>query len=590
MSQQETSRQIEITQLLEKAAQLRYSDNEAARRLAATALLKASATGNERGMAHAERELGIAHFLHGEFAKALRCYHHALELQESLGNQNGIAVLLNDIGAVQTELGNYRGAMEYFVRSLELRRQQGAEPLTEASVLMSIGNLHTELGNPAEALRCFTEALHTGQAARNERLIAIASNNIGLAYQYLGSYTPALEYYHASLALCRKANNRQSEGDALHNIGFCHYQLQQYAEATAHLTQSLHLRRSIGDAYGQMKDLCILGLIHRAEGNHAKAVQCQRQGLTIAKAIEANRDLYEIHRTLCELLKERRRYAEALWHHEEYHRLFNQVFSEENQRNLGKLTLQQQLEREQHEKEVLRLKNEQLELLMRHRENELSGMALQLVQKNELIEWFKSEMRTILQQARENVRELGETLLSEINQRTRDDGQWELFHQKLAETQHDFVRNLARQFPSLTPTELRICSLLKINLASKEIANILHLSIETIAAHRHHIRKKIGLDEATDLASSLQKFDAQQAETTTQTEDPETAKRFATLHPSLSMMEVKVCVLLRHNLSTKEIAKLLNCSERTIENHRYRIRRKLGLGADVNLTTVIAAL
>lgn len=69
--------------MLEKATALRYSDSEVARRLAATALLKANAIGDQRSIARAERELGIAHFLHGEFAKALRCYHHALELQES---------------------------------------------------------------------------------------------------------------------------------------------------------------------------------------------------------------------------------------------------------------------------------------------------------------------------------------------------------------------------------------------------------------------------------------------------------------------------------------------------------------------------
>lgn len=582
--------QTEIQKLLEQATELRYSDSESARRLAATALIDATAIGDQKSIARAERELGIAHFLHGEFPQALRRYHNALQLQESLGSQSGVAVLLNDIGAVRTEIGDYHGAMEYFLRSLELRRQHNADPLAEASVLMSLGNVHNELDNPAEALRCFSEALATGQSLGNERLIAIASSNIGLAYQYLGSFKPALEYHTLSLELSRKTNNHQAEGNAIHNIGFCFYHLQQYAQAAKHLTQSLQLHRAMGNAQSQARDLYLLGAIHQAQGDFAKAAQHYRQGIEIAEKIGTNRNLCDLHRSLSELLQQRRRYAEALWHHQEYHRIFTTVFSEESQRSLSQLTLQQQLEHQRHEAEMLRLKNEQLEMMMRHRESELSGMALQLVQKNELIMWFKQEVRTILQQTRANVRGLGETLLGEIDRRTHDERQWEMFERKLAETQHDFTRSLARRFPSLTPTELRVCSLLKINLSSKEVASILNVTEEAIAAHRNHIRKKLGVAETEDLPLVLQKFDQQEAQQSAQIGDPETAKRLAELHPMLTTMEVKVCVLLRQNLSTKEIADLLHCSERTIENHRYRIRRKLGLGADVNLTTVLAAI
>ncbi|MBL7989789.1 MAG: tetratricopeptide repeat protein [Chlorobi bacterium] len=590
MDAQESLSLSEITRLLEEATKIRYSDSEAARHLAATALLKATAIGDERSVAHAERELGIAHFLHGEFAKALRYYYHAIELQQTFDNQMGIAVLLNDIGAVQTEIGDYANAMECFTRSLELRRKHGADPLAQASVLMSIGNVHNELGNHAEALHYFTEALSTGRSLNNERLIAIASNNVGLAYQYLGSYKPALQHHHTSLELCRTANHRQGEADAIHNIGLCQYHLQQYAEAATNLTQCIRLRQAVGDAHGEVKDLFILGLVYQAMGDGVKGMQCHRKGLAIAQQIGANLDVGQIHQALSKFLKKRRRYAEALYHHEEYHRAFNMAFDQENQRNLEKLMLQQQLQREQHEKEVLRLKNEQLEMLMHHRQSELSAMALQLVQKNELITWFKQEIRVILQQARTNVRELGEMLITDMDRRTQDSDQWDLFERKLAETQHDFVRNLARRFPSLTPTELRICSLLKINLASKEIASIANVTEEAITAHRRRIRKKIGITETEDLVLFLQNFDAHEAQETIQVGDPEMTKRFAELHPTLSTTEVKVCLLLRQNLSTKEIANLLNCSERTVENHRYRIRRKLGLGADVNLTTVLAAV
>jgi tetratricopeptide (TPR) repeat protein len=54
-------------------------------------------------------------------------------------------------------------------------------------------------------------------------------------------------------------------------------------------------------------------------------------------------------------------------------------------------------------------------------------------------------------------------------------------------------------------------------------------------------------------------------------------------HPTLTAMERKVCVLLRLKLMSTDIAKLLFLSERNIENHRYRIRKKLCLNSTKSL-------
>lgn len=55
-------------------------------------------------------------------------------------------------------------------------------------------------------------------------------------------------------------------------------------------------------------------------------------------------------------------------------------------------------------------------------------------------------------------------------------------------------------------------------------------------------------------------------------------------YPSLTPGDLRLAAYLRMNLSSKEIAPLLNVSLRGIENKRYRLRRKLGLAADANLT------
>ena len=54
-------------------------------------------------------------------------------------------------------------------------------------------------------------------------------------------------------------------------------------------------------------------------------------------------------------------------------------------------------------------------------------------------------------------------------------------------------------------------------------------------------------------------------------------------HASISNNELKLCAYLRMNLSTKEIAQLMNISVRGVEISRYRLRKKLSLATDTNL-------
>ncbi len=62
-------------------------------------------------------------------------------------------------------------------------------------------------------------------------------------------------------------------------------------------------------------------------------------------------------------------------------------------------------------------------------------------------------------------------------------------------------------------------------------------------------------------------------------------KRIKEEYPKLSSTDLKLCAYLRLNLTTKEIAPLLNISTRGVEISRYRLRKKLALTSDVNLNS-----
>ncbi|GJH39769.1 hypothetical protein RCZ04_03190 [Capnocytophaga sp. HP1101] len=72
--------------------------------------------------------------------------------------------------------------------------------------------------------------------------------------------------------------------------------------------------------------------------------------------------------------------------------------------------------------------------------------------------------------------------------------------------------------------------------------------------------------------------------------DRDFLNRLKALHPDLTPNDIKLCIYLRLNLSSKEIAPLLNISTQSIEIKRYRLRKKMNLERNQNLTDYILKL
>ena len=64
-------------------------------------------------------------------------------------------------------------------------------------------------------------------------------------------------------------------------------------------------------------------------------------------------------------------------------------------------------------------------------------------------------------------------------------------------------------------------------------------------------------------------------------------KKLKTKYPTLTSYDLKICVLLRLNYSTKEIAAIQGISTRGVETARYRLRKKLSLSEEDSLTNFL---
>lgn len=125
----------------------------------------------------------------------------------------------------------------------------------------------------------------------------------------------------------------------------------------------------------------------------------------------------------------------------------------------------------------------------------------------EVLETIEKERQKIGQQVYKNVERVILPLLHGLGQGLSRQQQRsiEQIERSLEEIVSPFIDKVSRDVASLTPTELRVCAFIKRGLAVKEIAELEHLSPETVAAHRRNIRRKLGIaNQKVNLSTYLQ--------------------------------------------------------------------------------------
>jgi ligand-binding sensor domain-containing protein/DNA-binding CsgD family transcriptional regulator len=156
------------------------------------------------------------------------------------------------------------------------------------------------------------------------------------------------------------------------------------------------------------------------------------------------------------------------------------------------------------DKEIIRIKNENLQAEMILRDKELANQAMNLIRKNEFLTTLKEELKNLEQNC--NDESMGERILSvitRINREVDSNKQREVFESAFDEVHEDFLDRLKAKYPALTPAELRVCAFLKMNISTKEIAPLMNISVRGVEICRYRIRKKMGISRETNLTGLL---------------------------------------------------------------------------------------
>ena len=159
------------------------------------------------------------------------------------------------------------------------------------------------------------------------------------------------------------------------------------------------------------------------------------------------------------------------------------------------------------EEKLIQLKNEKLETEMLHKNKELAASTLHIIHNNDFLTNVSQQLEEVskrmkVKEAQHEINKLVKTIKKDIVH----DVDWKKFEILFDASHENYLARLRDSYPQLTPKDQKLCSFLKMNLATKEIAPLLNISVRGVEIARYRLRKKLELDPKTDLIEFIMKI------------------------------------------------------------------------------------
>lgn len=166
-----------------------------------------------------------------------------------------------------------------------------------------------------------------------------------------------------------------------------------------------------------------------------------------------------------------------------------------------------ELEINKTESELIALSNEKLEADINFKNSELASSAMHLVKKGELLTKIKGELAQVMK-GFENPQAIAELkrMIKSLSEDDNMDKEWDHFTKHFDKVHSDFLAELKEKHPAITPNELKLCAYLRMNLSTKEIAQLMNISVRGVEISRYRLRKKLQIATETSLFDHLMEF------------------------------------------------------------------------------------
>lgn len=538
--------QSDTTQIISYAqiwAEYLYVDPLASKPFLDSTLVLAKRLKNKSYIARTSNYLGVYYNMTSQYAKSDSIYDIVISMYTELGDTVQVCAALNNKANTLNSLGRYRECLEVHMKSLKLKEKIDDTEESIAASYWNIGSIHGDIGNYAISNEYYEKAKVIFEKLNLEQDLNSINNNIAINLNTMGNYQEAKPLFLEAIDHYKKNNYNNDLAGAYDNLGWAYLQQDSLAIAESYFKNSLEISQQYGETSLIGLNLRHLGELYNKKGDYRNALNYMKDALKISEETGTRKkmigDLLEVSKAYAGL----GRYKKAYEYHTDYHKLHDEILSKENIERMNEIEVQYQTEKK--EKELIikqneiklleerkqkaeseklfliislvgatalaiaiiyglrqkmkrnKVEREKLDKDLEFKEKELTTHALHLAHKNEVLLDLKSQLEELKSDSK-NGRQY-QQIINHINLDINNDHNWEQFRAYFEDVHKDFNAKVMGSYPDLSNNDLRLMSLLKMNLSSKEIANILNISFEGVKKARYRLRKKLNLSTEESL-------------------------------------------------------------------------------------------
>ncbi|WP_439475519.1 tetratricopeptide repeat protein [Algoriphagus formosus] len=458
----------------------------------------------------------------GLYNEATNKLYQAEELFKKRKCKTCLAHLYNQLGKLYYKTKSTTEALERHNQALRLFEEMGDMKGVARSKGL-IGSMFEKLENYSQALAFQNEAIRLSQDINDSSELSILFENVGSIYEDLEEYDSAEHYFQLAFALNSELGNILHMPGNINNLGDTRRKTNRAEESIPFYESALKISQEIGNTYLERSATVDLGKAYADLGEFEKAYQLFSEARELSENIfseEAARQLasqefqYEIKQKQLEIAQ-----LENIHIFESRVRwllvsliltllgLGWVLISKQRLKiTATKTTLKKQEELIEIKERLLQTEKENINLLEARMSAEvgaqqkaLTAQTLHVIEKNQMLKEIQSKLEDILQKDIKEQKKRLRNLIKQIAFNLSQDQDWEEFKHTFENVHQDFIKNLKTENPDLTPGDVKLACLMKMNLSSKEIAATLGISMESLRISRYRLRKRLQLSEGKEL-------------------------------------------------------------------------------------------
>lgn len=524
-------------------------------------------TGNLAGQASVLYGIGNRYKFLGGYTKALDSYFQALGIYEQLEDKDKMAVAMKAIGKVYAAQGADSTAEHYYLQSLHTLRELSEKDYSKMTMAATlIGGLYQHLNKTDKALQYLELALVFAKkipGKYNGHAITMTLANLGSLYETNQNYVQALTYNQQAFKIAQQTNSKILLGLNYENRAIIYKNMDSLRLSNKYYLKSENIKMSMGLLQATSMAESALAKNYIALKNYKQATEYALKALHNANKGGYPEQAVDALKVLVKVNERTAQYKNALKYQKAYQAVMDTLLSREKADQLLKLNTLYQTEKK--EKQITLLQNE-TEKAKTLRIILIGGIVLVVI-----IGFLIFNQEHIRRRKNEALFKSGQALAAEQLKNTR-----------LHEIQLQQEINMKNK--ELTTYALNV---VQKNQTMEELNQKVRMMRKdadgNLLAHLNKLQHAIGhsLNLDNDWDEFRLYFEQVHSQFFT-----ELNNRF----PDLSNKELRLCALLKLNLSSKEMTTLLGISQGSVKMARYRLRKKLHLPSEEDLTAFLINL